>query len=116
MTPKYDLTSHFAGKTPNVTAIYIRLVAALRQFGEVRESPRKRSIHLDHGIGFAGIATRQHYVRLSFRTDAIIESPRIDRIEQLTPSRYQHTLRLLEPEQVDAELLGWLRRAYDLAR
>ena len=115
MSQEFRLTSHFDGKAPVVTAIYIRLVASLRQFGEVRESAKKTSIHLDHSTGFAGVYTRKNYLNLHFRTSEKIDSPRIDKIEQLSGNRFMHTIKLEAPDQIDAELLGWLKGAYDLA-
>jgi hypothetical protein len=115
MSQEYSIAGHFADKDPMITAIYVRLVGSLRQFGDVRESLRKTSIHLDHRTGFAAVYTRRSYINLNFRASRPIHSPRIEKMEQLSASRFLHTVRLQSPEQVDAELLGWLRDAYDLA-
>lgn len=115
MAQEFSVTSHFDGKDPVVTSIYIRLLASLRQFGDVQESPKKTSIHLDHKNGFAGVYTRRNYINLHFRTSDPIDSPRIDKVEQLSAKRFMHTVKLEAPEQVDAELLGWLLSAYNLA-
>jgi hypothetical protein len=61
------------------------------------------------------VYTRRSYINLNFRTSAEITSPRIEKVEQLSASRFMHTVKLQSPDQVNAELLGWLRSAYDLA-
>jgi len=106
---------HFVGKEPNVRVVYDRLLAGLRKFGPVKESPKQTSIHLDNASGFAGVNTRKSYLLLNFRTDYKVESSRITKIEQHSARRWMHTVRLESESDVDAELLKWLRDAYSLA-
>ncbi len=115
MSDVYTVADHLQGKTPIVTAIYDRLLHALRQFGEVTESPKKTSIHLDHRTGFAGVYTQKNAINLNFRTSSRIDNPRISKVEQFSAKRYMHTIKLRDPDDIDAELLGWLKSAYDLA-
>jgi hypothetical protein len=115
MSAEFTVADHFEGKDAVVTAIYTRLLDSLRQFGQVTESPKKTSIHLDHQSGFAGINTRKSYILLNFRTASKIDSPRIDKIEQHSAKRFMHTVKLQQPDDIDAELLAWLKSAYDLA-
>ena len=115
MSAEFTVADHFEGKDPVVTSIYQRLLDALRQFGQVSESPKKTSIHLDNASGFAGVNTRKRYLLLNFRTSSKIDSPRIDKIEQHSAKRFMHTVRLQTPDEIDTELLGWLKSAYDLA-
>ncbi|MEO8397605.1 MAG: DUF5655 domain-containing protein [Chloroflexota bacterium] len=115
MSAEFTIADHFEGKDPVVTAIYTRLLDSLRQFGQVSESPKKTSIHLDKASGFAGVNTRKNYLLLNFRTSSKIDSPRIDKIEQHSAKRFMHTVKLQTPDEIDAELLGWLKSAYELA-
>lgn len=106
---------HFEGKQSNVKATYDRLLTALREFGPVHEAPKKGSIHLDNTSGFAGVSTRKNYFLLHFRTDYKIEHPRITKIEQHSARRFMHTVQLRAEVEIDAELLEWLKDAYELA-
>ena len=115
MTEGFSVASHLEGKDPVVALIYARLLDALRQLGPVTESPKKTSIHLDNRSGFAGIYTRKSYIYLNFRTSSKIDSPRIDKIEQHSANRFMHTVKLQSPDEIDAELLGWLKSAYALS-
>ena len=116
MEQAFTLESHFSGKAPQVLAIYQRLLESLRVSGEVHESPKKTSIHLDHTSGFAEVNTRQSYLLLQFRVDHKIDDPRISKIEQHSARRFMHTVRLESEADVDPQLLAWLKEAYDLAR
>ena len=114
-TEGYKVSDHLQDKDPVVSAIYTRLLDSLRQFGTVTESAKKTSIHLDNRSGFAGVYTRKNAINLNFRTSTRIDSPRIDKIEQHSAKRFMHTVKLTSPDQIDAELLGWLKSAYELA-
>ena len=99
-----------------VQAIYDCLLAELRAFGTSRRRPKKTSIHLDHANGFAGVYTRKDAIKfLRFCLDHRVDHSRINKVEQLSVRRFMHTVRLARVEDVDAQLLGWLKAAYDLA-
>lgn len=104
----------FAGKAQHVLATYEQLLIELRMLGPFQVEPKQTSIHLVRRVGFAGVHPRKAYLYLNLRTDAPIESPRIAKREQVSKSRYHNELRLDQPADVDAELVGWLSAAYQL--
>jgi hypothetical protein len=110
----YTSDALFAGKDDVVRAIYTRLLEALRAFGPFQEEPKKTSIHLVRNAGFAGAHPRKNSLYLNIRTDYPIESPRIARSEQVSRNRFHNELKLSSPDEIDAELLGWLKDAYAL--
>ncbi len=112
----YTVDDQFIGKAPGVRAVYDLLVAHLRTFGPIHEQPKKTSIHLANASGFAGVHTRKDYFILNIRSDHLIDSPRIVKSEQVSKSRYHQEVKIQRLDDVDAELLGWLRAAYDLSR
>jgi hypothetical protein len=115
MNNKFTIGSHFEKKA-EARAIYDRLLQSLGKFGPITESPKKTSIHLDRTTAFAGIYVRQNYLLVHFRTAEPIANPRIDKCEQLSANRYKHSVKLESINEVDRELLGWLKKAYELAK
>ena len=111
----YSVSQHFEGKEAIVRAIYNCLLEKLRVFGAVQESPKKTSIHLDNGSGFAGVYTLKSAINLHFRTSQKIDHERIGTVEQLSARRFKHTVKLERVEDIDDTLLGWLKAAYELA-
>ena len=115
MTENTDASAAlFAGKDEIVQAIYTRLLETLSTIGPFQEDPKKTSIHLLHTTGFAGVHPRKSYLYLNLRTDAPIENPRITKTEQVSKNRFHNELKLTSPDEIDEELLGWLRDAYAL--
>ena len=116
MAPEYTVDDQFSGTAPNVRAVYDLLLARLRTFGPVSEEPKKTSIHLANTSGFAGVHTRKNYLILNIRSDHLIDSARISKSEQVSKSRYHQEVKLESPADVDAEVLEWLKAAYELSR
>lgn len=83
--------------------LYTQLLTALRPLGPFQEEVKKTSIHLVRGgSAFAGVHSRKQHL--------------LPKTEQVSKNRWHLDLKLTAPEQIDAELLGWLREAYDLGR
>jgi len=106
---------HFKGKGPAIRAIYEGLLTAVRKFGPVGEDPKKTSIHLTCKTAFAGIQVRKECLILTIKASGPIDSPRIFKSEQASAHRYHHQAKLTAPDDVDPELRGWLKQAYELS-
>ena len=95
--------------------VYDTIVAATREFGPVEEDPKKTSIHLNRKTAFAGIQTRRDFLILTIKASTDIDSPRINKREQTSANRWHHEIKICDAEEVDREILGWLKNAYDLS-
>ena len=104
----------FAGKDAAVRATYDRLLEVLQTFGSFREEPKKTSIHLVNTSGFAGVHPRKSFLYLNVRMERPLQGERIAKSEQVSKNRYHNEVKLTSPDEVDAELVGWLKEAYDL--
>ncbi len=111
---EFTIASHFEGKAPVVREIYDRLIKAIKQFGPIVDEPKKTSIHIVHGSALAGVSTRKDSLLLNIRTDFKINSPRIHKSEQISAKRFHNEMKLTSPNDIDAELVSWLKSAYEL--
>ena len=114
-TDGFTVKSHFEGKDARVRQVYDRLLKAARKFGPVKEDPKKTSIHLVNKTAFAGVATRKSAMILTIKSDRKIPSPRIHKSEQTSAKRFHHEVKLTAPDEIDSELVKWLRDAYALS-
>ncbi len=115
MEQLYTVDDLFVGKDVLVKEIYTQLLSKLREYGPVEEQPKKGSIHLAHGVGFAGVHPRKTYINLNMRSDQEIDSPRITKTEQVSRNRWHLNVKLESVADIDTELLAWLKRAYELS-
>jgi hypothetical protein len=111
----FTVDQHFADRPRTVRNTYTAIVKAARKLGPVREEPKKTSIHLARKTAFAGVATRSAALILTLKSASDIASPRIRKREQASANRWHIEVELATPRDVDREVRGWLKRAYDLA-
>ena len=111
----HTVNEHFENRAPEVKATYAAILKATKKLGPVKEEAKKTSIHLVRKSAFAGVATRKSALNLTLKSDADITSSRIAKREQASAHRWHLETKLETPEQVDNELLGWLKKAYELA-
>jgi hypothetical protein len=111
-----SVAQHFEGKPPALAASYRAILKAARRFGSVMEDPKKTSIHLVKNNAFAGIATRKEALILTLKSSSDIRDKRIARREQASANRWHVEVRVADPSDVDAQLVGWLRDSYTLAK
>ena len=112
----FSVNDHFRDKGESLRTLYDRLIAVAREFGPVKESAKKTSIHLDNRSAFAGVQVRKNYLLLNLKSDRQLKSKRIHKSEELSAKRFHHELKIESLAEIDAELKGWLREAYELSK
>ena len=114
-TVNHTVKEHFDKRTPAVEATYKAILKAARSLGPVREEAKKTSIHLVRKTAFAGVATRKTALILTLKSASDLRNSRIAKREQASANRWHLEVRLVAPEEVDKELVTWLKNAYELA-
>jgi hypothetical protein len=112
---EFSVSGHFLNKDPVVKSIYERILKESRKFGTVIEEPKKTSIHLVNKSAFAGVTTRKQALILNIKSAVPIKHARIAKSEQLSASRFHQEAKLTSPDEVDSELIGWLKEAYAIS-
>lgn len=100
---------------PGLRPIFDRLVDALPSIGTVELQARKGYVAL---IGprrtFASIqATTKTRLDVGLRLDGVAPAGRLEPAKSIGQSSMTHKVSAASVEEVDDELLGWVRRAYD---
>lgn len=109
---RYSLASHFAGKPPIVRAIFDAILAAVRRCGPVSVLPEKTRIAFQVRMSFAQVTPRRRWVDGHVVLARRVEHRRFRSIETISAHNHVHHFRLSTPEDVDAEVCGWLEEAY----
>lgn len=104
----------YDGPKAALRGIHDRLLAELRTFGDFEEAPKKTYVSYRRKKQFAmiGPATKTQ-VEVGINSKTLTAT---DRLQELPPGGMcNFKVRLASAEEVDGELLGWIKAAYDAA-
>ncbi len=108
------MTDAIARADPALQRVYARLLKAVQALGRVVEERGERSVLLRSGGGFLGVHPKRDCLDLQIVTDHVIRAARITKVDPVSARRFHVHVRIASQKEVDAQLLGWLREAYDL--
>jgi hypothetical protein len=100
---------------PVALELYKMLLAAAKKIGPFREEVKKTYIHLVRTSAFVGVHPRKQHLLLTIKAATPIRSARIAKSEQVSKSRWHLDIKIASAADLDGELLGWLRAAYEWA-
>lgn len=108
------VTAQYSGTKANLRPIYDKLLEAIGKFGkDVEVAPKKAYVSLRRRKQFAIIqpstATR---VDVGFNLGNEPDTERLEKSGSFN-AMVSHRVRLAAPGEVNKELLGWLKKAYD---
>ena len=110
------VAAQYAGEKSALRPIYEAVVAAVRRFGDdVEIAPKKTSVSLRRSKQFALVqpSTRTR-VDLGIQLKGVAPQGKLEASGSFS-SMVSHRIRLESAADVDEEVIGWLRRAYDSA-
>lgn len=101
-------------KSPASQSTYAKVIAELTRLGPFDVEEKKTSVHLKRGRAFAGVHPRATGIILNLVLDAPLQDKRVHQSEQVSAHRHHVEFKLEDPAQVDAQLVSWMKKAYDL--
>lgn len=111
----HDLVAEmFAGDKAALRPIYDALMDAILAFGgDIEQAPKKGYVSLRRKVQFATLhpSTRTRF-DVGLKLKSVSPSGRLEAAGSWN-AMVSHRVRLESADQVDAELVGWLRQAYD---
>lgn len=122
--PETDVLMFFEGHE-DVLALYLTFEEALyHSFPNVNRRVQKTQItfynrHVFACVSFARVKRKaelpQRYMVITLGLPAPLDSGRVAVSVEVRPGRWTHHIVVSQPEELDAELLVWVREAYDFA-
>ena len=112
----YTVDQHLEGKSSEVTSLYEQFVALVKRCGPVTVVPAKTRIGFQVRMIFAALNVRQRSLDCHVVLARRLENPRFMRIQSLSPRNHVHYFSIKSPEDLDGEVLGWLREAYEVGK
>ena len=109
------------GGHPVALTVFERVVSIVERFGTADVQVSKSQIALRRRHGFAYLWRPRQYlgkgaeIVLSIALGRRDGSPRFKEVVHPSPGHWLHHLEIDDPDAVDAEVVGWLREAFDRA-
>ena len=111
-----DLELHFVNKHQNVIDTYKMLQDEVTKFEGIRITPVKNAILFTAKSHFLAVKPKKTWLDIEFVLNKKIEGFPIHKSAQATKTKWAHFMRLESPEEVDEQLLSWIRKAYDVCK
>lgn len=107
-----DVSSLFTASNSVVLVLYKKIINNVESFGKINIEPKKTSLHITNRSAFLGVHPKKDFLELNIVSDQPIKSSRITKTEQVSTHRFHNRIRLYFLDQIDTELLTWLKQAY----
>jgi hypothetical protein len=108
----HTLDEPFAGKPALIRELFDQVRTTVESFGPVTVVPYRDRVAFMVRVRFAGVRPRQRWIDVAFWLTRRVQSPRLRKVETLSPYTHVHSVRVCGPSDVDDELADWLREAY----
>ncbi len=109
------IEEYFEGARPFERPIFDAVVSGLDDLEGLIIDPLNVGILLKNGPMFAELRPKTKWTALGFSLGRKLETNRLSRKVVDYGKKYFHVINVTDPNQIDGQVLEWLREAYDLA-
>jgi hypothetical protein len=109
---RWTVEQHLERATPDVVELFRGFVRLVERCGPFVFAPAKTRIGFQVRMIFADVMLRRRRLDAYLILARRLEHPRFTRIESLGARSHVHHFTISSPEELDEEVLGWLREAY----
>jgi hypothetical protein len=106
-----SIETHFQGKPARLKALFEALCAKLKESGQLRVDAVQSGINLAARSHFGGVRVQKDGLRLGFILSRPLQHERVIQTLQIGPASYAHSVKIASEQDLDPELLGWLKEA-----
>lgn len=111
----WTVSAFLDGKGPRARELFDSFVGLVRSIGPFDLAPAKTRVGFMVRVRFAGVQRlSDRGMTAGFWLKRRIENPRFTKVEHLGHDDWIYTFRVTSPEELDDEVLGWMREAYDV--
>lgn len=110
----YALDNHFKGKEKIARPLYDKLKERIeKEIGPVKVESLPCCIHFVSTYTFAAVYALRTKITVHFSLNHELENPRIRKSAQVSSTKHMHSLDIKNLDEIDEELISWLRQAYN---
>ncbi|MGZ4711787.1 MAG: DUF5655 domain-containing protein [Acidimicrobiia bacterium] len=111
--PTATVDAVFAGRTTELRAAYDAMATCIGAAGPVVVDATDRSVYFKRRQTFAAVQPKRACLAVEFVLSSELASPRLVKRQPLSAHRVAYTVEVSSAADVDDELQGWLRQAYE---
>lgn len=111
----YPVEKHLAGKSEEAKSLYEILLRKMeKEVGTFRIESLPCCIHFvrDPAYTYGCVYILKDKIRVHFTIESKLEDSRIGKFTQMSANRWLYSLDIKSEEEIDKELLTWLKQAY----
>ncbi len=112
---QYNIENLFFGKGDEARSLYEILIIKVAAFGEVEVHIGKWGITVRHLSTFLSVMIEKKHLTLIFISAGPIDEFPVYQTHQHSGSRYNNAVKIESEEEMDDQLMRWLREAWELA-
>lgn len=113
----YPLDKHFESKEEIARSLYNTLKTSIeKNIGPFKVESLPCCIHFVSTYTFAAIFALKDKIRIHFTLNYKLRSSRIDKFSQMSSNRYLYSIDIEKEEEIDKELISWLKQSYNLKK
>ena len=107
-----NLEDHLRNKPEAIRNVVYDLLTEVGQFGPIELNPVKSVIQVKAGATFLSIKPKKDFIELEFQLGEEIDQFPVHRTIRISRNRVLHFLYIQNLEDINDQLLQWLRRSY----
>jgi hypothetical protein len=113
---RFTVGQYFNGKPRGIVALFDRLVELARACGPVIVAPTKSMILFKARTSFVEVKAKKDRLEVQVVFQKRVANPRFTRVTVPWPGCIVHSFHVDKIGQLDDEVAGWLKEAYDMNR
>ena len=113
---RHKLSGAFEGKPGKIRALFDKFQEIVEAQGPVTMIPYSDAVGFMVRVRFCNATPKTRWLDIGLWLPRRVESPRFRRVETIYPNAHVHILRITEADQLDEEVEGWVREAYEVGR
>ena len=111
-----NLEDHLQNKPLRIRELIINLITELKTFGPIEINPVKSVIQVKAGATFLSIKPKKEYAELEFQLGEKVDEFPIHRTIRISCNRVLHFMCIQSKEDINNQLLKWLKASYMLVK
>jgi hypothetical protein len=108
----FTVEEHLKGKSPRVVSLYKRFAELVEECGPVALAPSKSRIGFQVRMIFAAVSLNQRSLSCHVVLSRRLKNSRFISILSLSPRNHVHRFRIQSVDELDHEVIAWLKEAY----